>query len=220
MKVVTKPELLVLVPESADETAALGEWKAGRDGYVLGLLQNAGAGATLRFLGPRPEVCREPINVTSRNPDPQIRLIGNLAATPFELDGQRYASVEGFWQSLKFDADADRRRVAALSGSEAKRAGSEVEYGATVTHQGEAVPVGTWAHWQLMRKACAAKFEQDFEARSALIGTGERPLIHKVRHDSKTIPGAVMADIWMRIRARYAKAAELAAEADAKSEEA
>lgn len=206
MIVVLKSAVLVLVPETADETAALGEWKAGRDGHVLGLLQNDGAGATLRILGPREEVCREPINVTSRNPDPQVRLIGNLAATAFELDGERYASVEGFWQSLKSDSDADRRRVAALSGSEAKRAGSAVEYGATVTHRGEAIPVGTWAHWQLMAKACAAKFAQDFEARSALLATGTRPLVHKVRKDSRTIPGAIMAEIWMRIRARYAKA--------------
>lgn len=206
MKVVIKSAVLVLVPETPDETAALGEWKVGRDGYVLGLLQSAGPGATLRFLGPREEICREPINVTSRHPDPQVQLIGNLAATPFTLNGENYASVEGFWQSLKFDTASDRRRVAALSGSEAKRAGFAAEYGATVTYQGEAVPVGTWAHWQLMGKACGAKFEQDFEARSALLATGSRPLVHKVRKDSRTIPGAVMADIWMRIRARHAKA--------------
>ena len=207
MKVIVKPELLVLVPESAEETTALGEWKAGRDGYVLGLVANAGAGATVRFLGPRADVCRVPINVTSRHPDPQVQLIGNLAATPFELDGVPYASVEGFWQSLKFESASDRRRVGGLSGGEAKRAGAAAEYGATVRSRGQSVTVGTWAHWQLMAAACAAKFDQCSEARSALIATGERPLIHKVRKDSKTIPGAIMADIWMRIRARYAKAA-------------
>ncbi len=209
MKVIVKPELLVLVPETAEETTALGEWKAGREGYVLGLVANAGAGATVRFLGPRADVCREPINVTSRHPDPQVQLIGNLAETPFELDGERYASVEGFWQALKFESESDRRRVGGLSRSEAKRAGYAVEYGATVTCRGQAVPVGTWAHWQLMAAACAAKFEQCYEARSALIATGERPLIHKVRKDSKTIPGAIMAEIWMRIRAKYAKSADV-----------
>ena len=212
MKVVVKSDMLVLVPESPEETAALGEWKAGREGYVLSLLHNAGQGATVRFLGPREDVCREPINVTSRHPDPQIQLIGNLAATPFELDGIGYGSVEGFWQSLKYDAPGERLRVAALSGHEAKQAGWAVEYGATVKYLGEEFAVGTWAHWQLMAKACAAKFEQCFEARSALIATGERPLVHKVRKDSRTIPGVVMADIWTRIRARYAKAAAVEAE--------
>lgn len=207
MKVIIKTGLLVVVPETAEETTALGEWKADRDGHVLGLVSNAGAGATVRFLGPRADVCREPINVTSRHPDPQVQMIGNLAATPFELDGEPFASVEGFWQSLKFASASDRRRVAGLSGSEAKRAGAAVEYGATVSYRGQTIPVGTWAHWQLMAAACAAKFEQCYEARSALIATGERPLIHKVRKDSKTIPGVIMADIWVRIRAKYAKAA-------------
>jgi len=30
--------------------------------------------------------------------------------------------------------------------------------------------------------------------------TGNRPLVHRMRRDSRTIPGALMADIWMRIR--------------------
>ena len=42
-----------------------------------------------------------PINVTSKNPEPAIRLIRNFAATPFELNGASYAAVEGFWQSFR-----------------------------------------------------------------------------------------------------------------------
>jgi hypothetical protein len=37
---------------------------------------------------------------------------------------------------------------------------------------------------------------------------GERPLTHKTRKDSRTIPGAVMADIWMRVRRELAKDGE------------
>ena len=37
-------------------------------------------------------------------------------------------------------------------------------------------------------------------ARAALLATGTRPLEHKVKVDSRTIPGIVMADIWTRIR--------------------
>jgi hypothetical protein len=33
------------------------------------------------------------------------------------LDEQRYASIEGFWQGLKFPADDDRRRLAVLEHS-------------------------------------------------------------------------------------------------------
>jgi hypothetical protein len=53
-----------------------------------------------------------------------------------------------------------------------------------------------------MRRACEAKLAQNDDARAALLATGERPLVHRVRHDSRSIPGVVMADIWMALRAR------------------
>jgi len=71
-----------------------------------------------------------------------------------------------------------------------------------VQYAGEEIAVGTYAHWQLMRRACAAKFRQNDDARAALLATGERPLVHRVRPDSRSIPGVVMADIWMALRTR------------------
>ncbi len=68
----------------------------------------------------REAACREPINIIFEGGDPQWRPISNLAETPFELHSERYASVEGFWQGLKFPSPTDRRRVAALAGKEAK----------------------------------------------------------------------------------------------------
>jgi predicted NAD-dependent protein-ADP-ribosyltransferase YbiA (DUF1768 family) len=67
---------------------------------------------------------------------------------------------------------------------------------------GETIATGTHAHWALMERACTAKFAQDARARRALLATGSRPLTHKVRGDSRTIPGVIMAAIWMRIRKR------------------
>ena len=57
-----------------------------------------------------------------------------------------------------------------------------------------------------MECACEAKFSQHEEARRALLNTKERPLVHKTRRDSRTIPGVIMAEIWTRIRSRLAKA--------------
>jgi hypothetical protein len=57
-----------------------------------------------------------------------------------------------------------------------------------------------------MDRACRAKFTQNWEARSALLATGGRPLVHRMRRDSRTIPGVIMADIWMRIRSSLANA--------------
>src|SRR5215831_2287245 len=32
----------------------------------------------------------------------ELGLLSNFAATPFEFHGKRYASLEGFWQMMKF----------------------------------------------------------------------------------------------------------------------
>jgi predicted NAD-dependent protein-ADP-ribosyltransferase YbiA (DUF1768 family) len=200
MKTVLQPDALVLVPEDEAERTALAAWKAAHDGFAFVAIENSAPGATLTALGPRAEACREPINVTSSSPDP-IRLIANFAPTPFELDGQRYACVEAFWQSLRFPLE-ERARIASLAGPVAKQESEKQPYGSHVVYGGQTIAVGTWDHWQLMRRACAAKFAQNDDARAALLATGERPLVHRVRRDSRTIPGAIMAEIWMELRAR------------------
>jgi hypothetical protein len=203
MKVLLKAQQLILVPESDAETSALAEWKAGHAGHVLVVGERQGSGVCLGDLGPRAEACREPVVIWSKSPDLAAQQIGNFAPTPFELDGQRYASVESFWQSLKFQEPADRLRVASLEGAEAKRAGTSQGYGATVMYEGQTILVGTWAHWNLMERACRAKFAQNQAARAALLGTGQRPLVHRVRQDSQTIPAVILAEIWMRIRKEF-----------------
>jgi len=202
MKVRLKDELMIVTAVTPDERDELGQWAAQADGHVFALVrQPDGQTVRLTDLGPRAQACREPINVTSNSPDP-IALISNFAHTPFELDGQRYASVEGFWQSLKSDDRTRRVETAALYGHRARAAGVDVAYQDTLQYQGRVVRVGTVDHWALMAAACEAKFDQDSAARTALVTTGARPLTHRTRKDSRTIPGVVMADIWMKIRAR------------------
>lgn len=202
MKVILGDGKLVLVPQDDEEARELAGWKASHGGHVFHVQLTSGTGMGLFDLGPAPEACREPLPVSSQVKDETVRLIGNFAATPFSLDDREYASVESFWQGLKFASAAERRRVAQLSGPEAKRAGEEQGYGETVSYEGEKIPVGTWKHWALMERACWAKFTQNADAREALLATGERPLVHRMRRDSKTIPGVIMADIWMRLRRR------------------
>ena len=69
------------------------------------------------------------------------------------------------------------------------------------TYDGETFARAGPAHRALMQEACRAKFAQNLEAREALLATGDRPLTHRPRRDSTTIPGALIADIWMRVRA-------------------
>jgi predicted NAD-dependent protein-ADP-ribosyltransferase YbiA (DUF1768 family) len=200
MELRLKSAHLVAIPQTELEGIDLAEWKFAHRGHVFLLSADDGDGLALRDLGPQPVACREPINVTSRHPDEVIRLISNFAVTPFELNGQAYDSVEGFWQGLKFDEPAERRRLAAADPRLAKRDGQHRGYGDFVAWQGEAVRVGSPAHWRLMRLACQAKFTQHAAAGAALVGTAPRPLEHRVRRDSVAIPGVIMADIWMRVR--------------------
>jgi predicted NAD-dependent protein-ADP-ribosyltransferase YbiA (DUF1768 family) len=198
-----KRSAVVLVPESEEERTALGAWQSRYEDYVFSTTEKSASEAGLVALGPRLQVCREPINVTSRSPEP-IRLIANFAATPFELDGVRYACVEAFWQSLRFLPE-DRARIAAMDGATAKRESVAAPYGSHVTYGGRSIAVGTFDHWQLMRRACRAKFEQNPPALTALLATGGRPLVHVVRPDSRTIPGVIMAEIWMALRSELAR---------------
>src|SRR5947199_10212640 len=67
----------------------------------------------------------------------ELGLLSNFAPTPFTFHGKRYASLEGFWQIMKFPEDAadsratfpgivcpyNREEVANLSSFEAKHRG-------------------------------------------------------------------------------------------------
>lgn len=201
MKVLLKESVVVLVPDGPDEARVLAAWKSAHADHVLGVRTEPDAsGLALHDLGPRAEACREPINIVSTSPDVIARTISNLGDTLFSLDGRPYRTIESFWQGLKFEDQADRDRIAAYDGHAAWEAGTAKGYGATITYDGVTIPVGTWAHWQLMERAARAKFTGNAQARAALLSTGTRPLTHIVRHDSKAIPGVIMAEIWMRIR--------------------
>jgi predicted NAD-dependent protein-ADP-ribosyltransferase YbiA (DUF1768 family) len=200
MKVVLKSGRLVLVPQTEEEALELTAWQEEQAGHVLYLHATSGEGVALVDLGPKADACNEPLQVSSMVRDPAVQLISNFAHTPFALDGRGYASVEGFWQGLKFEKESDRRRVAELWGGRARAAGDEACYGATISYEGATIRVGTWDHWALMQRACEAKFEQNAEAREALLSTNKRPLTHKMRRDSRSIPGVIMTEIWMRIR--------------------
>lgn len=197
-----KSNLLVVTAETEDERESLVCWSGDLDGYAFILKQQDPQSFRLISAGPEAEVRREPINVTSRSLDPAIQWISNFAHTPFQLDGKRYASIESFWQGLKYPDTKRRKEIAPLYGKEAMRAGADAPPSDIFEYEGQTFRVGTYDHWRLMTMACRAKFSQHEEARNALLGTGDRPLAHITRKDSRTIPGVIMADIWMRIRYR------------------
>ncbi|MBK8465461.1 MAG: NADAR family protein [Chloracidobacterium sp.] len=89
------------------------------------------------------EAKRGEVILSKRN---ELGILSNFAATPFELDGKRYASVEGFWQMMLYpetepcpDCPIDprlkegvewkyaREQVSQMTGFEAKQAGTLAE---------------------------------------------------------------------------------------------
>lgn len=171
------------------------------DGHVFQLHATSARGLAFSEIGPEDDARRKPLNIV-HSIEPRFAPISNLAHTPFALEGLQFASVEGFWQGLKTADPRQRRAIAKLSGAEAKETGSGISQPHDFDYGGAKIVAGSPEHWALMRTACSAKFEQNGDARVALLATGERWLTHRVRRDSRTIPGAIMADIWMQIRAR------------------
>src|SRR5262245_60441396 len=56
----------------------------------------------------------------------ELGILSNVAAAPFEFHGKRYASLEGFWQSMKYPEGPDDPR-AKFPGLEWKHTRAEVE---------------------------------------------------------------------------------------------
>lgn len=201
MRVFANKVVVALVSESAEEENVINELAAAKAGHVFQLSAKNPGECRFLDLGPRALACREPLNIVWNSlGDPKHRLISNLAPTPFRLHDQTFASVEAFWQGLKFEDASERLKIAGLSGHAAKLAGRCAPADAFVTYQGRRIEVGRPEHWSLMKAACWAKFDQNDDARSALLSTGDRRLTHKVKVDSRSIPGAIMADIWMDVR--------------------
>jgi hypothetical protein len=125
MRVLLKDDVIVLIPESSDETLELDGWRAAHIGHVFCAESRNAHALELHGLGKRAEACRESVNAVSSSPDPLARMIGNFATAPFDLDGQRYLSVESFWQGLKFGSDSERRRLAQLEGPRARAEGDK-----------------------------------------------------------------------------------------------
>ena len=152
------------------------------------------------------------LNIASYSEDWRSRLLSTFAHTPFELRcGStliRCASVEGFWQGLKFpEWSPERERVFALWGVEAKRAGASAPSSDEVELCGERVPTGSPKHHALAERAMRAKLEQNGEVRRALDATRGLRLTHELVDengapvpDSITLPAAVFCAIWTRLR--------------------
>jgi hypothetical protein len=158
------------------------------------------------------------LNIASYSDDWRARLLSTFAATPFLLrcpDGTeiRCASVEGFWQGLKWpEGSPERGRAFSLVGLQAKMAAAGAPASETLTYCGRNLQIGSPEHHALGETAVRAKLEQNDDVRSALLATGDLVLTHFLVDeesqpvpDSKTFPAAVFCDIWTRLRSEITR---------------
>ena len=154
------------------------------------------------------EVQKPEVILSKRN---ELGLLSNFAPTPFVFEDKRYASVEGFWQSLKYPEDAQdtrasldqwpwtREQVEQMTGFAAKRAGdfaSQVMKKHNinwVSYKGKKMlyrQQGISPFYKLIRKAMVAKLKQNNEVKTLLLKTGQ--LILKPDH----LQGADVPKAW------------------------
>ncbi len=152
----------------------------------------------------------------------ELGILSNFAATPFTLRGQRYASVEGFWQMMLYPENSHdpraargivwphtRAQVAAMTAFEAKDAGTLAEANMQklgigwVTFEGQRMPYRSQArgeHYRLIVAAMRAKMEQNPKVRQILLSTGNLVLRPDHIEEPNAPPEWRYFQIWMDIR--------------------
>jgi predicted NAD-dependent protein-ADP-ribosyltransferase YbiA (DUF1768 family) len=155
----------------------------------------------------------------------ELGLLSNFAETPFELDGERYQSIEGLWQSLKLPEGPNdprmefaefkafpvsRLALQKMVGFNAKRFGSKaseimdkhnIDW---VSYRGERMPYRAYnktaAFYKLIRRAMQAKYDQNPAVRKLLAATGHLRLQADHLQSPFDPPAWHYQDIWMEIR--------------------
>lgn len=153
------------------------------------------------------------INVASNSENPTEAILSNLANTPFELDGKNYASVEAFWQWLKFSIEEERIRISGMFLIASKKIGDAGDNReGHFEYLWQQYIVGSQEHHELMRRAIRAKLEQNPKALKLLLETWNTPIIHEPKKkdgtlypDSTTIPAAVFSGMLMELRNEFLK---------------
>ena len=142
----------------------------------------------------------------------ELGLLSNFAPTPFTFHGKRYASLEGFWQIMKYPEGPDdpratfpglewkftREQVAQFTAFDAKHAGDLANENmqkmgiAWVTFEGNRMeyrPAVPGQHYQLIVEATREKVRQNPEVRKVLLATGDL-ILKPDHHQAPNAPAA------------------------------
>ena len=113
--------------------------------------------------------------------------LSNFAAHPFEIDGVKCNSMEGFLQSLKFSNPEMQKEVCLLVGKTAKFKGKNKKWWRTQTlyWQGKEIARESEEYQNLLNRAYDA-LAQNSDFRRALVMTGNATLTHSIGKIKKT----------------------------------
>lgn len=155
----------------------------------------------------------------------ELGILSNFAPTPFTYDGEAYASVEGFWQMLKYsEGPGDerlrdpaiswpftRQQVAGMTAFEAKAAGTAANENmqklgiSWVTYHGQKIDYREkqkGEFYRLIRAAEQAKLDQNPKVGEILRKTGTLKLLPDHHQAPDSSPAMKYYEIWMEIRAQ------------------
>jgi predicted NAD-dependent protein-ADP-ribosyltransferase YbiA (DUF1768 family) len=150
----------------------------------------------------------------------ELGILSNFAATPFIYRGKKYASVEGFWQMMKYPENVSdprpqslfpftRDQVSSMTAFEAKNAGSigekiMLQLGIDwVSFEGQQIEYCSLVpkeHYQIIKEAMWEKLQQNPEVKRIVIATGDLKL--RPDHHSEGCLALEWRyyDIWMEFR--------------------
>jgi predicted NAD-dependent protein-ADP-ribosyltransferase YbiA (DUF1768 family) len=158
----------------------------------------------------------------------ELGLLSNFAPTPFVFHHKQYASLEGFWQMMKYPEGPDdprakfaglewkytRDQVAGMTAFEANAAGTLAsrnmeKMGITwVSFEGkrfEYKPAAPGEHYQLIVEATREKVKQNPEVKKVLLSTGDL-ILKPDHHQEANAPAAwKYYEILMQIRSELQK---------------
>jgi predicted NAD-dependent protein-ADP-ribosyltransferase YbiA (DUF1768 family) len=158
----------------------------------------------------------------------ELGILSNFAPTPFEYQGKRYASLEGFWQMMLYPEGADdqrakfpgvewkytREQVSQMTAFEAKSAGALAEENMSkigidwASFEGKHFPYRSaerGEHYRLIVEATRAKIEQNPEVKRVLLATGDLLLKPDHHEEPNAPPEWHYYEILMQIRSELQK---------------
>lgn len=150
-------------------------------------------------------------NIASNSSDAIEAWLSNLSHNPFVMNWVIYASIEAFWQSLKFEPNSPEwKECIGLAGIRSKKYGDKAEKKETFSYNWVEFIVGSKRHQFLMKVALREQLKQNPEKLKLLLGTKKANLIHAPKKkdgtlypDSTTIPGEVFSRFLMELRSEF-----------------